>query len=232
MYIRELTDCRLVVTGASWRFAEDHAAAIADNWTAAVAHNPKLFNGDVFVVAHWSIANETLMGQSISTKFAPYLYWRDAGADAAPYSEAFALAVVRSSDGGVLLAQSVEGTLNEGLYGAPGGLLDTRDAGPDGTLDLAGAAARELEEETGLVASEKVRQPGYLLAHVAPYLGVASVFQSNLAGAELINRVTGFLDAQEAPELRTPQLIYRASELDPMSLTPFGRLLTTHVLGM
>ncbi|MGI9478903.1 MAG: NUDIX hydrolase [Hyphomicrobiaceae bacterium] len=232
MYVRELEDCRLVASGTSWRFASAHATAIAENWATAVSRNPSLFNGDVFVIEQWSIDEDVLIGRSVSAKFAAYLYWRDAGAAAAPYSEAFATAVVRSRDGGVLLAQSVDGTLNAGLFGAPGGLLDARDAGAGGALDLAGAAARELEEETGLTARELVRRPGFLLAHVPPYLAVTSVFQSNQTGAELVERVDRFLAAQERPELRAPRVVYQASELDRLPSTPFARLLTTHLLGM
>ncbi len=232
MHVHELEACRLVVQDTSWKFALDHETAIARYWSAAIAKNPKIFNGDVFVVERWSIDNDVLVGQSVSTKFAAYLYWRDSAADPGPYSEAFATAVVQSRDGGVLLAQSVEGNLNAGLYGAPGGLLDARDVKTDGIFDLAGAAAREMAEETGLAAAEMVHQPGFLLAQVLPFLGVASVFQSNMTGDELLRRVEAFLDAQEDPELVAPRLIYHVAELDPLALTPFGRLLTTHVLGM
>ena len=232
MSVRELADCQLAVTGSPWRFATAHASAIAQNWADAVSRNPSLFNGDVFVVEEWSIEQDVLVGRSVSATFAAYLYWRDAGAAAAPYSEAFATAVVRSRDGGVLLAQSVDGTLNAGLFGAPGGLLDARDAGAGGALDLAGAAARELEEETGLTAGELVRRPGFLLAHVPPYLAVTSVFQSDQTGAELVERVDRFLAAQERPELRAPCVVHQVSELDRLPSTPFARLLTTHLLGM
>lgn len=232
MHVHELEACRLVVQDAPWQFALDHEAAIARHWSAAITKNPKIFNGDVFVVERWSIDHHVLVGQSVSTKFAAYLFWRDGTADPGPYSEAFATAVVQSRDGGVLLAQSVEGTLNAGLYGAPGGLLDARDVETDGEFDLAGAAARELSEETGLTGAELERQPGFLLAQVGPFLGVTSVFRSRLTGDELLHRVEAFLDAQADPELVAPRLIYNVAELDPLALTPFGRLLTTHVLGM
>ena len=233
MYVRELKDCNLVVTERSWRFATDHAAAIARNWTAACARNPKLFDGDVFMVDQWSIGDGVLAGEVLPAKFASYLYWRDFGMEAGrQYNEAFVSSVIVSSDGGILLARAIGGTLNEGLYGSPGGLLDERDVGCEKRLDLVGAAQRELLEETGLVAGEMVRQPGFLLAHVVPYLAIASVFRSALSGADLIDRVVKFLKGQEEPELEAPRMIYKATELDELPLTPFGRLLTTHVLGM
>ncbi len=234
MYVKELTDCRLDVTDSAWAFAEEHAVAIERNWAAACAENAKLFNGDLFIVDTWAIDQGVLMARVLPTKFAPYLYWRGAGRPAADgYDEAFALCVVVSSDGGVLLAESVSGTLNEGLFGPPGGLLDRRDVGGDDAgLDVSGAAARELHEETGLVAGEMARQPGYLLARVAPYLGVASVFRSALSGPDLVARVATFLDRQSEPELVAPRVVYSVAELDRLALTPFARLLTRHVLGM
>ena len=234
MYVKELAKCRLAVVERAWTFADEHAVAIEQNWAAACADNAKLFNGDVFIVDAWAIDQGALTAQVLPTKFAPYLYWRSAGSPAADgYDEAFALCVVVSSDGGVLLAESVSGTLNQGLYGAPGGLLDRRDVSGDyDELDVSGAAIRELHEETGLLASEMARQPGYLLARVAPYLGVASVFRSALSGPDLVARVATFLDRQSEPELAAPQVIYSVAELDRMALTPFARLLTRHVLGM
>ena len=234
MYVKELTECRLAVADSAWTFAEEYAVAIEQNWAAACAQNANLFNGDMFIVDTWSIDQGVLAARVLPTKFAPYLYWRSAGRPAADgYDEAFALCVVVSSDGGVLLAESVSGTLNEGLYGPPGGLLDRRDvSGDDAGLDVSGAAVRELHEETGLLAGEMARQPGYLLARVAPYLGVASVFRSALAGPDLVGRVKTFLDGQAEPELAEPRVVYSVEELDRLPLTPFARLLTRHVLGM
>ena len=234
MYVRELRECHLTVVNEAWSFADEHAVAIERNWSAACAANGSLFNGDVFIVNTWGVDRGVLTARVSPTKFASYLYWRKAGGPSgAGYDEAFAQCVVLSSDGGVLLAESVGGTLNAGLYGPPGGLLDGRDIrGDNARLDLSGAAVRELFEETGLVASEMTRQPGYLLVRVAPYLAIASVFRSALPGADLISRVSTFLDGQPEPELVAPRMVYAAAECDRLALTPFARLLTRHVLGM
>lgn len=231
MTVQRLTDCNLVVADEAWRFAIDQSDAVARNWTAAAARNPKFFNGDVFVVDTWSIDEGVLGGRSLKAKFAAYLYWRDTGFEGAPCSEAFATTVVMARDGGVLLARSVAGTLNEGLYVSPGGLLDQRDMGAGGRLDLAGAAARELNEETGLDADGMQREPGFLLAHLAPYLAVASVFRCPQTGDELLEAVLEFLAAEPEPELEAPVIVRSASELDGLELTPHARLLTAHVLA-
>lgn len=233
MYVRKLKQCRLTVVDNAWAFADEHAVAIRQNWAAACASNDRLFNGDVFIVDSWGVAEDVLTARVLPTKFASYLYWRDAGGPAGGgYDEAFALCVVVSSDGGVLLGESVSGTLNGGLYGPPGGLLDGRDVGDDAGLDVDGAAVRELYEETGLIAAKMERQPGYLLARVAPYMAIASVLRCAMTGPELISRVSAFLHDQLTPELAAPRVIYSPAECDHMAMTPFARLLTRHVLGM
>lgn len=232
MSVRELLDCKLVVAERSWPFAVEHAEAIARNWAGARLRNPKMFNGDVFVLDHWSVVDDVLSGVSLPAKFAAYLYWRDAGNLGARYSEAFTTAVVVSRDGGLLLARSVAGTLNEGLFGAPGGLIDARDVGAGGRIDVAGAAARELQEETGLRLSELEHRSGFLLAHIGAYLAIASVFKSALSGDRLLARVHDHLKAQDEPELEAPRVVYDRTELGQLALTPFSHLLARHVLGM
>lgn len=232
MELSRLSGCNLVVTPKPWPFAVRHRGAIAENWGAATARNPKMFDGDVFIVDHWSIVDGALTGQVLPAKFAAYLYWRDAGAEGGPYHEAFASALVVAADGGVFLARSVGGTLNAGRYGPPGGLVDARDVARDGTLNFAVAAARELLEETGLVAAEMERAAGYLLVRFGPFMAVISVLRSALAGRDLIDRVNGYLDSVAEPELDAPRMIYRPSDLDGLPLTPYARLLATHGLGM
>lgn len=230
MTVQPLSDCNLVLEKTLWRFAEDHSDAIDRNWTAARLRNSKLFDGDVFVVDRWSIADGVLTGRSLPAKFSAYLYWRDGGVDRGTYSEAFATTVVAARDGGVLLARNVAGTLNEGLFGSPGGLLDEQDVGSDGRLDLAGAASRELSEETGLKAPEMVRQDGFLLAHMPPFLGIASVFECDMSSAQLLASVEGFLAEQPEPELESPVMVRDLEALERFSTTSFARVLTAYAL--
>lgn len=231
MSVVHVSDCKLVVGEKPWQFACDRSDDIARNWTKMTARNPKFFDGDVFVVDAWSIEKGVLEGQSLKTKFSAYLYWRDVGVDDATCSEAFTTTVVMSRDGGMLLARSATGTLNEGFYGSPGGLLDLRDMRDDGRLDLADAAARELAEETGLDAGEMQRDPGFLLAHIAPYLAIASVYNSSLTDEMLLTAVVQFLATEDEPELEAPVIVRKTSDLNELALTPHARLLAAHVLA-
>lgn len=226
-----LVDCRLRLVSRGWGFAVDHAAAIDRHWSAAVRDNPKIFDGDVFVTERWRFESDTLYGDAVPTKFSAYLYWRDHGFDKGCTSETFATTVVVAADGGVLLARAAEGSLNEGFYVSPGGLVDQRDVHGDGFLDLAGAALRELAEETGLEGAGLSRQAGFLLADLPPYFGVASVFRAAASGPELLVQVADYLARQREPELVDPRLIYRSADMDELPVTEFARLLTQAILA-
>lgn len=233
MELSRLSGCNLVVTSKPWRFSEQYRVEIEQSWTAALADNPNLFDGDVFIVDQWSVVGGELTGKVLQAKFAAYLYWRNGGARGGEhYNEAFASALVVSADDGVFLARSVSGTLNAGCYGPPGGLIDARDVGRDGRLDFSAAAERELLEETGLVAGGMKRSAGFLLIRFGAYLAVVSVLRSVLAGGELIDRVDAYLGSVAVPELEAPRMIYRPGDLDGLPLTPYARLLATHGLGM
>ena len=185
-----------------------------------------MFDGDVFVAEDWRLGDEVLHADLLQTKFSAYLYWRQHGFGGGVRGEVFATSVVEAADGGLLMARSVAGTLNSGQYLSPGGLFDARDMGPGGMIDVAGAAARELAEETGLDGSDVVRRPGYLVACVAPYLAIASVFGSHLDGCRLLERVNRHLAAQAAPELEAPCIITGRDELESLPTTRFTRLLS------
>jgi 8-oxo-dGTP pyrophosphatase MutT (NUDIX family) len=223
--VQRLEDCRLAVIDDAWPFAQKNSGAIDVHFRQAKQRNPTLFDGDVFVVKQWSVESGVLTGLSHGAKFSAYHYWRENNYDDGSTEEAFAVSVVKSSDGGVLLARAVPGTLNAGRYCAPGGLLDRRDLGSDGVLDLAGAAARELKEETGLSAADMVREPGYLVAYVAPFFAIASVFRSEQAGDALRSSVEQSLKKQGAPEIEAPCVAYEMTELDGVSVIPITRLL-------
>lgn len=228
--VLELNSCRLQLRAGKWAFASAHSDRIASNWERARAANPKLFNGDVFIVEDWEVDAGTLSAGVVQTNFAAYLYWRDAGFHDGAYDEAFATTAVIARDGGMLVARAVDGSLNEGYFVSPGGLIDRRDVGLDGLLDAAGAAGRELEEETGLSVRIATRRSGYLLARVPPYLAIGSVFDVAATSDELLTLVESHIAGQDEPELLQPMIIRRRSELDHVPLTRPTRLIGAHLL--
>jgi len=228
--IVELAACRLKLRDGRWDYQTENRTAIEANWEMARSSNSKLFNGDVFIVEDWKIEAGVLEARLVQTKFAAYLYWRGRGFHDGRYDEAFATTAVFANDGGMLVARAVEGTLNEGHYVSPGGLIDARDLGRDGLIDPGGAAVRELAEETGLTAKIARRRPGFLLARDAPYLALASVFDVAVDSAELLSRVRAFIDHEAAPELLDPMILRRREDIGAVKLTTPTRLIAAHLL--
>jgi len=228
--ITVLEECRLALVAGEWPFAVARALEISRHWETATAANPALFNGEIFVVADWRIENGCLEARMLETKFAAYLYWRATGFAGSDCDEAFATTVVLSREGGMLVARAVDGTLNEGHYLPPGGLIDGRDVTGAGLLDPAAAATRELAEEAGLCAPFATRRPGFLLARNAPYLAIATVFDVDASDAELIAHVERYVASQVQPELIDPQILKRRADLDRVRLTTPTRLLGAYVL--
>ena len=220
-----IDSCWLEVSDQLWPFATANSETIDAFWHRSVEENPALFDGEVFVLPQWSLVGGRLTGQLVPTRFAAYLYWRSTGFAGAACSEAFATAVVIAADGGVLAARASEGSLNGGRLVTPGGLLDRADIVDGRSLDPAHAAARELREETGLDAAAMSREVGYLIAYAPPYLAVASIFRSSLAGADVISQVGDYLASQDVPELHEPRLLRQRAELANLSMPTTTRLL-------
>ncbi len=226
----ELDTCQLRVREGAWAYAVENDARIARHWEQACEDNPQLFNGDVFIVERWELSAGTLEADLVQTKFAAYLDWRGHGLRDGLYDEAFVTTAVLASDGGMLVAWAVDGTLNEGHYLSPGGFIDARDLGPGRLIDPAGAAIRELAEETGLGPDVARRRAGFLMARDAPYLALASVFEVALTGAELVARVAAHLERETMPELLDPMILRRVDDLERVKLTTPTRLIGAHLL--
>ena len=158
------------------------------------------------------LTSGVLTGEVLPAKFASYLYWRDAGGDAhRQFSEAFVSSVVVSSDGGILLAQSVGGTLNAGLYGSPGGLLDERDVGCGRRLDWRARPRANCRRKPASRSPEWFGNPGFSWPMSRPIWRLPASFEAPCRATALLDGVAGFLDAQAEPELEAPRMVYRAT---------------------
>lgn len=120
-------------------------------WQKQVEENPHLFNGEVWSVTKFEELEDRLRLTVQKTNYAHYLYDERVGLEdnLACYN----------LNGGILLEtldrKYIVGEMNEttsypkGLQ-IPGGNLDQNDIKKDGTIDLIGNIARELQEELNL----------------------------------------------------------------------------------
>ena len=101
-----------------------------------LARNPR-FSGD------------RLSADYFETDFASFLAWRDWGFPDKDVFNGFGMGALRASDGAFVLGEMAGHTANAGRIYFPSGTPDLDDI-RDGTMDIAGSVAREVEEETGL----------------------------------------------------------------------------------
>ena len=153
----------LSVTDEPWPWAVDNASAVKRFWKKALVDKPSMFNGHVLVMGQYSVADACLSGTILKTDFASLQYFKDKGLPAeAGVRNVFGCAVVRSLEGHLLFGRMASHTAASGRVYPMAGTPDLEDV-RDNRLDIEGSIRRELHEETGLLAADAKRQPGYLL---------------------------------------------------------------------
>ena len=129
----------------------------------ATQSNPRYFNGVVHLVDDVRLDGDSAsMLRFVRTDFKSYLFWRDQGFPEAGVLDGFGSALIRSSDGHMMLGRQRAGNVNAGLAYPPAGFIDEQDVEADGSIDIAGSVAREVSEETGIDAAALVRDDGLL----------------------------------------------------------------------
>lgn len=172
-----------------------------------------------------------LAGTLHAVQFKNYLYWRDQGFPEAGIVDAFGSALIRSSDGRFLLGRQNSGHMNEGKSYLPSGLIDRRDVGADGRVDIEASIRREISEETGLAHGELERTPGYIVTRTGAQMSIAVEFRSRLTGSELAERIGAHIAADDHSELSSVSFVGTMAEAGALDLPPFTSLLLGTLLA-
>src|SRR5580692_1512737 len=162
----------IAVTPWRWDFAHARADDIARHFTTRQRERPALWNGRVLLLHRFTVENGVLRGSSFETDYASFLAWRDWGCPDAGVFNVFAAAALQAADGAYLVGRMAPFTSIAGQWLFPCGTPDLKDISPDGKLDLAGSARRELLEETGLDTGTFQAEPGWTLVRDGGFVGV------------------------------------------------------------
>lgn len=208
-----ITSLDLWLGRGKWVFAQDEKARIKEHWRKLADDNPKIWNGDVLICSSVELKDGGLKGQFLKTDYASFVAWRDWGWPDNTVSNCFGSAAVLSSDGALLYGRMASHTLNPGKLYPPGGSLEMQDVRPDGQVDVMGSIVRELEEETGLKASDA--EKGELLAiFEGPRLSVAQVFHFAARAEVLADQVRRYLPSAHEDELSDIEIVSSTSQID------------------
>lgn len=228
--MERIASCRLVVTNTPWPFAEVHAAAIDAHWTARISRTPGFFNGTILVLADERQNAARYEAELRPVAFKAFLYWRDHGCPQAGIRDVFGSAIVRTSDGMLLLARQRAGNLNSGLTYFPGGFIDPRDVSAEGVVEIEASVRRELEEETGLGPHDLRRAPGILLTRTGAQVSIGIELHTSLDAAALGARVSAFIAADANSELEEAVFIRSRDDLARFAMPDYARLIALGLL--
>ncbi len=225
-----IAGCRLSLGDAAWAFAQERQAEIEAHWLRRSSENPQFFNGGIHLLRSYQIAGGMLEATLLRTDFKSFLYWRETGETEAGVRDAFGSALIRSSEGHVILGRQRSGNINSGLAYLPGGFIDARDVTAAGTIDIDVSIAREVLEETGLVPDAMTRRPGFFVTSVGAQISIAAEFVSPLTAVDLGRRIASHIARDADAELQDIVVMRHKGDCEGVAMPAFTRLLLEAIL--
>src|SRR5882672_2683037 len=149
--IHRVTTLDLTVRPYKWPFAEQKRAEIDAHFALKRSEKP-IWNGRVLLGRDPVFTKDRFSADYFETDFASFLAWRDWGFPDQTIFNGFGMGALRGSDGAFILGEMGGHTSNAGRIYFPSGTPDPDDVS-EGTVDLSGSVAREVEEETGLTSA-------------------------------------------------------------------------------
>ncbi len=211
----EAVECRL--DDRPWAWAEAEAARIDAHWAGLVAKKPALYDGPVLLMHAGRVDGAVFRGSYLLTRFSRFMAWRDFGSPDRSIRNGFAMAALRSADGAWLLGEMGAHTANAGQVYFPSGTPDPSDV-CDGTVDLAGSVARELEEETGIAPAEARFEPAWTIVEAGQKVAFLQTVTVDADADALRARIHAFLVRDAQPELTRIHVVRRRADITPAML--------------
>jgi hypothetical protein len=222
--------CALKTIGGAWPFAEKNSKAIDANWIEAAKRNSGYFNGTVYLARYVRFGDGRLEASFIKTEFKSYLYWRMQGFPEAGVLDGFGSALIRTSDGCIVLGRQKAGNVNGGLAYPPSGFIDGQDIQPDGSIDIAGSATREVLEETGIEGVTLARSTGFYLTRSGAQLSIAVPFSVAMTAKEFVRTANQHIADTPDPELDEVIAVASLGDIAHLAMPAYARLLLQSLL--
>lgn len=228
--LRPLTSLAIGFRDLEPAFATVRRADIEARWTKAVAANPALFNGTVLLFEDVRVEGSALTATAVPVDYATFSAFMEWGGPERRLTNLFGAAAIVSGDGSLLLGQMGPRTDDAGTVKLVGGTPDLSDI-VDGRVDLFGSIARELTEETGLLAGEAEIDPELWFASDPPYGAVIQVLRFRDDAAALAARVRDFLHNEQDPELADIVVLDAPTDPVMLDLPPYTRAIAQKLVA-
>ena len=210
--IHRVTTLDLSVQPRSWPFAEARRGEISAHFAAKQAEKPQLWNGRILLARHPVFSGSSLRASYFEADFASFLAWRDWGFPDRDVFNGFGMGALRCADGAFVLGEMAQHTSNAGRIYFPSGTPDLDDIS-DGTVDIAGSVAREVEEETGLTSADYRAGAHWDCVVSGAAIAMIKVLNVDSSGEALRARIEATLGRQHQPELAAIHLVRGTSDL-------------------
>lgn len=204
-----------------WAWARDHADATARNWERRCADTPDLFDGPVLLARGCAIEGDAAQVSFFETRFSRFIAFRDAGSPDPAVANAFSAIVPGTADGAVLLGVMAPHTANAGQIYFPCGTPDRDDVRDGDRVDLAGSAAREFREETGLSLPPEAETAPWVLAQGEHRLAFLKPVRFAETADALAARIDAHRRREDAPELSRVVVVRGRGDLDAARMPGF-----------
>ena len=223
LVIRRVTALDLAVEDWVWPFALERRAEIDAHFALKLREKPAMWNGRVLLGRNPVFTGERLSASYFQTDFASFLAWRDWGFPDKSIFNGFGMGALLSNDGAFALGEMGPHTSNAGRIYFPSGTPDLDDI-RGSTVDIEGSVARELEEETGLTATEYRSEAHWHCVFTGPAVAMIRILHVDMPGEALRARIEANLALQDRPELSAIHLVRDLSDLNaamPRFVTAF-----------
>ena len=226
--VQFVDSCLLTVTQEDWPFALAHAAEIDAFWQTRQAANPSLFNGRIYMLSRFTLAEGEFSGVLRPVEFKAFYYWKEHGAPDVSTFDVFGSALIRSDDGAVILGRQRAGNLNAGFVYLPGGFIDGRDV-QEGCVDIRGSVLREVSEETGLSPHGLAVRDGFLVTMIGQQISIAIELVGDGNAEMLLNRIRMSLAAEAHSELDEIVAVREWRDVEALPVPAYAQALLSHV---
>lgn len=227
--VTRVTQVEARLVAFDWTWARDSAEAVAANWRRRLARQPGLFDGPVLLACDCAVADGRCTIDLFETRYSQFLAYRDGGSPDGRVANAFSAIVPWTSDGAVLLGEMGAHTANAGQVYFPCGTPDRDDI--DGErVDLAGSAAREFREETGLALPGDARGEWVLLRGEGQLAFLRPVRFSESA-RDLCARIDAHRRREAEPELAGMVTVRGTADIDETRMAGFARAYLAGAFG-
>jgi 8-oxo-dGTP pyrophosphatase MutT (NUDIX family) len=133
------------------------------------------------------------------------------------------MAALLTADGAFLLGEMGEHTSSAGAIYFAAGTPDRQDVFGE-RVDLEASVTRELEEETGIPASETTYDTRWIVVDAPPRVACMKIMRLAMSAQDAKARIEAFLASEDKPELARVHIARGPDDLDPARALPFVKV--------